>query len=177
MEYGFKYGCYMFYFEPFFFLNLLKMEVWLIKAVADNFLNLSKFPVYQNQVPKRIVGNFCINSEYLLTFYYLKLFKMRWNIKFIIFLWLLLFAWTTYDLYLLEVFPWKDVIYSFLSDLLVGLLIITLVQQILAKLDYLCDQIYSGHIVILARLRQERYAGNSLREFRRVNRPWNDPET
>lgn len=90
---------------------------------------------------------------------------------------MLLFAWTTYDLYLLEVFPWKDVIYSFLSDLLVGLLIITLVQQILAKLDYLCDQIYSGHIVILARLRQERYAGNSLREFRRVNRPWNDPET
>lgn len=61
------------------------MEVWLIKAVADNFFNLSKFPVYQNQVPKRIVGNFCINSEYLLTFYYLKLFKMRWNIKFIIF--------------------------------------------------------------------------------------------
>ena len=102
---------------------------------------------------------------------------MKWTSISIISLWLLLFSWTTYDLYQLEVIPdITDIIYDFLTGILFGLLIGTFVKLVMDKFESLEDCIYSSHLVILNRLRDERNAeANGLRQVAqsRLQRPWN----
>ena len=101
---------------------------------------------------------------------------MKWTFISIISLCLLLFSWATYDLCQLEVIPWDELIYNFLTGVLFGLLMVALVKMIISKFEFLEDYIYSGHLMILARITEERISGGNAASpvaQPRIQRPWN----